>query len=145
MLDQLLECQKPITTKVDSTRGAIAHDEHLFIITHQAYELWFKQIIYEIDSVRDLLQRLDSSEMCNLVVTSRLRRISLIWRLLTEQVQILETMTPLDFMEFRANLSPASGFQSVQFRLIENKLGMRNDLRTNYGKNYYIIHYYSTI
>lgn len=138
MLDQLLQCQKPSTTKVDSARGAIAHDEHLFIITHQAYELWFKQILYEIDSVRALLQRRDTSEMCNMVVTSRLARISLIWRLLTEQVQILETMTPLDFMEFRANLSPASGFQSVQFRLIENKLGIRNDLRTNYGKNYYI-------
>lgn len=50
----------------------------------------------------------------------------------------METMTPLDFMEFRNYLSPASGFQSVQFRLLENKLGVRNDLRTNYGKNYYL-------
>ena len=138
MLDQLLQCQRPVTTKVDSTRGAIAHDEHLFIITHQTYELWFKQIIYEIDSIRNLLQQRNSSEMCNMVVTSRLSRISLILRLLAEQVQILETMTPLDFMEFRANLAPASGFQSIQFRLIENKLGVRNDLRTNFGKNNYI-------
>lgn len=55
-----------------------------------------------------------------------------------DQVQILETMTPLDFMDFRANLAPASGFQSVQFRLIENKLGVKQELRTNYGKSYYI-------
>lgn len=55
-----------------------------------------------------------------------------------DQVTILETMTPLDFMEFREYLSPASGFQSVQFRLLENKLGVRNDLRTNYGKQYYL-------
>ena len=53
-------------------------------------------------------------------------------------MQILETMTPLDFMDFRANLKSASGFQSLQFRLIENKLGVRNELRTNYGKSYYI-------
>lgn len=53
-------------------------------------------------------------------------------------MQILESMTPLDFMEFRANLAPASGFQSVQFRLIENKLGVKNELRTNYGKSYYL-------
>lgn len=59
-------------------------------------------------------------------------------QLLVDQVQILETMTPLDFMDFRANLAPASGFQSVQFRLIENKLGVKNELRTNYGKSYYI-------
>lgn len=59
-------------------------------------------------------------------------------QLLVDQVTILETMTPLDFMEFRNYLSPASGFQSVQFRLIENKLGVKNELRTNYGKNHYI-------
>ena len=59
-------------------------------------------------------------------------------QLLVDQVTILESMTPMDFMEFREYLSPASGFQSVQFRLLENKLGVRNDLRTNYGKNYYL-------
>lgn len=65
-------------------------------------------------------------------------QITASWQLLVDQVTILETMTPLDFMEFRNFLSPASGFQSVQFRLLENKLGVRNDLRTNYGKNYYL-------
>ena len=61
-----------------------------------------------------------------------------LYQLLVDQVEILETMTPLDFMDFRSNLAPASGFQSVQFRLIENKLGVKNELRTNYGKSYYI-------
>ena len=73
-----------------------------------------------------------------LIITSRLNRVVLILKLLVDQVTILETMTPLDFMEFRTHLSPASGFQSVQFRLLENKLGVRNDLRTNYGKSYYL-------
>lgn len=59
-------------------------------------------------------------------------------KLLVDQVSILETMTPLEFMEFRNYLSPASGFQSVQFRLLENKLGVKNELRVNYGKNHYI-------
>ena len=59
-------------------------------------------------------------------------------QLLVDQVTILETMTPLDFMQFRNYLSPASGFQSVQFRLIENKLGVKNELRTNYGKSHYL-------
>lgn len=82
MLDQLLKCQMPVTRKGPVCQGAcVAHDEHLFIITHQAYELWFKQIIYELDSVRGILQRRDGqSESNNLVVTSRLSRISLIWK-----------------------------------------------------------------
>lgn len=83
MLDDLLRCQKPVTRKGGPPN--VAHDEHLFIITHQAYELWFKQIIYELDSVRSLLQRRDaaagcSSESNNLLVTSRLSRITLIWK-----------------------------------------------------------------
>lgn len=80
MLDALLKCQKPVTRK-GAPGSTVAHDEHLFIITHQAYELWFKQIIYELDSVRALLQRRDGgSESNNLVVTSRLSRITLIWK-----------------------------------------------------------------
>ncbi|KAI1296607.1 Tryptophan 2,3-dioxygenase [Halotydeus destructor] len=134
MLDDLLKCQMPVTTAM----GSVTHDEHLFIITHQAYELWFKQIIYELDSVRHLLDKREVSETNMLMMTSRLSRINLIWKLLVDQVSILETMTPLDFFEFRASLAPASGFQSVQFRLIENKLGVKNTLRTNYGKNSYL-------
>ncbi|XP_075676252.1 tryptophan 2,3-dioxygenase vermilion isoform X1 [Dermatophagoides pteronyssinus] len=133
-IDKLLSCQEPVTRLV----GNEVHDEHLFIITHQAYELWFKQILFEIDSVREIMNKRVKDEANLLKITSRLNRVVLILKLLVDQVTILETMTPLDFMEFRGFLSPASGFQSVQFRLLENKLGIRNDLRTNYGKNYYL-------
>ncbi|XP_053203415.1 tryptophan 2,3-dioxygenase-like [Panonychus citri] len=134
MLDPLLSCVEPVTRSL----GKEVHDEHLFIITHQAYELWFKQILFELDSVRDLLNKKNVSESNMLVITSRLNRVVLILKLLVDQVSILETMTPLEFMEFRNYLSPASGFQSVQFRLLENKLGVKNELRVNYGKNHYI-------
>ncbi|XP_023229435.1 tryptophan 2,3-dioxygenase-like isoform X1 [Centruroides sculpturatus] len=133
-LKHLLNCQDPLSGRLDET----VHDEHLFIITHQAYELWFKQIIYELDSVRKLFFTEEVNEAKMLIITSRLNRIVLILKLLVEQVTILETMTPLDFMEFRCYLSPASGFQSLQFRLIENKLGVRNEQRVNYGKNNYL-------
>ncbi|KAJ6215893.1 hypothetical protein RDWZM_010393 [Blomia tropicalis] len=133
-IDKLLSCQEPVTR----LNGKEVHDEHLFIITHQAYELWFKQIIFEIDSVREIMKNRIRDEANLLIVTSRLNRVVLILKLLVDQVTILESMTPLDFMEFREYLSPASGFQSVQFRLLENKLGVRNDLRTNYGKSYYL-------
>lgn len=133
-IDKLLSCQEPVTRMA----GNEVHDEHLFIITHQAYELWFKQIIFEIDSVREIMTNRIRDEANLLIVTSRLNRVVLILKLLVDQVTILESMTPLDFMEFRDFLSPASGFQSVQFRLLENKLGVRNDLRTNYGKSNYL-------
>lgn len=133
-LNSLLNCQDPISGHLEEA----VHDEHLFIITHQAYELWFKQIIYELDSVRKLFCTEEVNEAKMLMITSRLNRIVLILKLLVDQVTILETMTPLDFMEFRCYLSPASGFQSLQFRLIENKLGVRNDQRVNYGKNNYL-------
>ncbi|CAN8012517.1 unnamed protein product [Ixodes pacificus] len=113
------------------------HDEHLFIITHQAYELWFKQILFELDSIRPLLHTKEVNESNMFQITSRMNRVVLILKLLQEQVEILETMTPLDFMEFRGYLAPASGFQSLQFRLIENKLGVKNELRVNYGKQHY--------
>ena len=71
------------------------------------------------------------------VSINRLRRCAQIWHLLCDQISILETMTPLDFMEFRSYLSPASGFQSVQFRLIENKLGLTDDSRVVYNQKSY--------
>ncbi|RWS03134.1 tryptophan 2:3-dioxygenase-like protein [Dinothrombium tinctorium] len=134
MVDRLLSCQQPITRSF----GKEVHDEHLFIVTHQAYELWFKQIIFELDYVRHFLSEKEVKEKNMLFIVSCLSRIMLIWKLLVDQVEVLESMTPLDFMEFRSYLSPASGFQSVQFRLIENKLGVRNDLRTNFAKNHYL-------
>jgi len=113
------------------------HDEHLFIIIHQAYELWFKQIIFEIDSIREMFLREYVDEARMLEVNKRLQRVTMIIKLLVDQVLILETMTPLDFMDFRDYLSTASGFQSLQFRLLENKLGVRNEHRVRYNQNNY--------
>lgn len=136
LLDKLLSCQEPVTrTKFTSYRSTEVHDEHLFIITHQTYELWFKQIIFELDSVRHLLNEELVDEANMLKISSRLDRIKKIFGILVEQFSILETMTPLDFMDFRDYLAPASGFQSYQFRLIENKLGIENKNRFNYKAN----------
>ncbi|KAM3966086.1 LOW QUALITY PROTEIN: tryptophan 2,3-dioxygenase vermilion [Aphomia sociella] len=132
MLDKLLSAQRMLSA--ESSRPV--HDEHLFIVTHQAYELWFKQIIYEVDSVRSLLDVEGLDESHTMEILKRLNRIVLILKLLVDQVMILETMTPLDFMDFRNYLRPASGFQSLQFRLLENKLGLKQALRVKYNQNY---------
>lgn len=126
------------TQKLKSeANGKPAHDEMLFIIVHQAYELWFKQILYELDSLCDLFKSEQVDEKNIGVAVHRLNRINLIQNLLLEQLPILETMTPLDFLEFRNLLVPASGFQSVQFRLIENKLGLRRPQRLKFeGQDY---------
>ncbi|MFP3915562.1 MAG: tryptophan 2,3-dioxygenase family protein [Actinomycetota bacterium] len=120
-LDRLLSAQE----LESSRRGKTVHDEMLFVIVHQAYELWFKQILWELDDILlafsgDVLDEHDTGR-----VVSRLGRISAIQRLLSEQIEVLETMTPIDFLDFRDYLVPASGFQSVQFRLIENRMGVR--------------------
>ncbi|WP_343238206.1 tryptophan 2,3-dioxygenase family protein [Streptomyces sp. SID13031] len=91
-----------------------AHDELLFITIHQVYELWFKQVLHEMTASRDAML---SGQLWK--AQHLLRRVHTIERTLTQQVDILETMTPQDFGEFRHRLSPASGFQSVQFREIE--------------------------
>src|ERR1700760_3497345 len=92
-----------------------AHDELLFITIHQVYELWFKQILHELTTVRDLL--LDSTGRETLwTARHRLTRVTQIEQVLIAQLPVLETMTPQDFLEFRTVLAPASGFQSVQFR-----------------------------
>ncbi|ESO93465.1 hypothetical protein LOTGIDRAFT_202558 [Lottia gigantea] len=114
------------------------HDEHLFIITHQAYELWFKQILFEIDSVRDVFRAPLLDESKTLLIVNRLNRVVLILKLLVDQINILETMTPLDFLEFRTGLATASGFQSLQFRLFENKMGVKEDHRVKYNQQHYI-------
>ena len=99
-----------------------AHDELLFIVVHQAYELWFKQLLFELQSARDLMFSRHVARTVHL-----LRRAHEIERLLIEQVSVLETMSPQDFLEFRSNLSPASGFQSVQFREIEFVSGLKDE------------------
>jgi tryptophan 2,3-dioxygenase len=101
----------------------------LFIIVHQAFELWFKQILFELDRILDVMGRdvVPDKEMGHVV--AGLHRITQIQPLMIQQLQVLETMTPLDFLDFRDTLVPASGFQSVQFRLIENRLGLAHDRR----------------
>jgi tryptophan 2,3-dioxygenase len=133
-LEKILTAQEPESFK---TGKEPAHDEMLFIIIHQAYELWFKQILFELDYISGVFAKSvidDNSEDLNLV-RHRLRRIIKILDLLNQQVGILDTMTPLDFLEFRNLLTPSSGFQSVQFRLLEARLGLQMDNR--HQKDYY--------
>ena len=98
-----------------------AHDELLFITVHQCYELWFAQLLYELTAVRDAMLTGETWRARHL-----LRRTHVIEELLVRQVDVLETMTPQDFGEFRAALAPASGFQSVQFRELEFLSGLKD-------------------
>jgi tryptophan 2,3-dioxygenase len=135
-IDRILSAQAPLS----SSTGRPAHDEMLFIIVHQTYELWFKQILHEIDSVLDMFAGRTVDENRISTAVARIGRITEIQRLLIEQIAILETMTPLDFLDFRNLLTGASGFQSAQFRLIENKLGLRPETRVTYGEAPYGAH-----
>jgi tryptophan 2,3-dioxygenase len=120
-LDRILDAQKPWSGR----GGKPAHDEMLFIIFHQTYELWFRQILFELG---DIQQRFSTSVMDDRdmqPILARLERIVAIWRLLVRQLDVLETMAPQDFLDFRESLRSASGFQSWQFRLIETRLGLR--------------------
>jgi tryptophan 2,3-dioxygenase len=112
-VDDLLALQRPLSSPEH-------HDEMLFIIIHQVYELWFKQLLHEM---RAVMHALDRDEL--LPVAKHFRRIHTIQRLLEQQVDVLETMTPQEFNAFRDNLNPASGFQSIQFRELEFLCGVR--------------------
>jgi tryptophan 2,3-dioxygenase len=126
-----------LQTKRSDQYGTPGHDEMLFIITHQTYELWFKQILVELDSVLEIFNQksIDEEDMGKAV--SRLQRIVEVQKLLVAQVTVMETMTPLDFLDFREALFPASGFQSVQNRMIENKLGLKAETRLQYNSQPY--------
>jgi tryptophan 2,3-dioxygenase len=132
-LDQILDAQHPESDKHNSS----AHDEMLFIIIHQAYELWFKQLHHEADSVVEIMKKpaLNDNSPELQTVVHRLNRMVVILRVLVHQIDILETMTPMDFLDFRDMLRPASGFQSWQFKLLEAKLGLKFEYR--HGKEYY--------
>jgi len=106
-VNELISLQTPVAEPK-------AHDEMLFIIIHQTYELWFKQINYELTA---LIQHLTKDDL--LFSFRMMDRISEIFRVLVQQIEILETMTPIEFNRFRSNLNPASGFQSLQFRELE--------------------------
>jgi tryptophan 2,3-dioxygenase len=132
-LDKILQAQHLESI----THGNAAHDEMLFIVIHQTYELWFKQILFELDDAIRILsqEKLDDNTADLQTVVHRFKRIVTIWKVLVQQVDILETMTPLDFLDFRDALRPASGFQSTQFKIIEAKLGLQFEER--FGQHYY--------
>lgn len=124
-LDELLDSQELESVKA----GDPAHEEMLFIITHQAFELWFKQVLHEIGSIIDKMSNdyIPESEVG--ICHSRIRRVNRIMDLLVNQWSLIETMTPSEFMDFREYLYPASGFQSVQWRVLERTLGLAEDRR----------------
>ena len=114
-IDELLSLQQPRSAGPE-------HDELLFIVIHQVYELWFKELLHELDYARSLLEA-DASHR----VQHTLKRILTILKVLVAQLDILETMTPLEFLSFRERLEAASGFQSDQFRQLEFTLGLKSE------------------
>jgi len=113
-LDELLSLQRPRSDGPE-------HDEMLFIIVHQVYELWFKEVLHEFDYLSDCLGRRETP-----TVLHTFKRILTILKVLVAQLDILETMTPLDFLSFRDRLASGSGFQSHQFRELEFVLGHKH-------------------
>jgi tryptophan 2,3-dioxygenase len=111
-LDEVLAAQRPRSDE---------HDELLFIVVHQVYELWFKQILHELTHAQQLLE-VDHTAR----VLHTLRRILTILKVVVAQIDVLETMTPREFTGFRRRLDAASGFQSAQFRELEAVLGRRD-------------------
>jgi tryptophan 2,3-dioxygenase len=114
-LEELLDLQRPLSDGPE-------HDELLFIVIHQVYELWFKELLHEVDYVCRLLSDRDTDR-----VHHTLKRILTILKVLVAQIDILETMTPLEFLSFRERLQAASGFQSDQFRQLEFVLGHKRE------------------
>jgi len=110
-ISELLELQNKLSDE---------HDELLFIVAHQIYELWFKVVLFELEAARD---RIDADDV--FFALHYLKRVDVIEKLLVEQIDVLETMSPQDFLAFRSQLAPASGFQSVQFREIEFLSGLK--------------------
>lgn len=133
-LEKILGAQQPESDRL----GVHAHDEMLFIVIHQAYELWFRQLLYEVDSVIGILGKpsLNDNSPELQTIVHRLSRCATILKVLVHQIDIMETMNPMDFLDFRDLLRPASGFQSVQFKLLEARLGLKYEHR--YGQQYYL-------
>ncbi len=125
-LEKILSAQNLRSVEV---KGKEAHDEMLFIIIHQVYELWFKQINHELKDINQYFEKDIVDEKNISVSVHRLDRIIEILKLLIQQINVLETMTPLDFLDFRNYLFPASGFQSLQFRKMELILGLKREKR----------------
>lgn len=130
-LDKILTAQAPESAKY----AAEAHDETLFIIVHQVYELWFKQILHELKAVMAVFAADEVKDEQLTGIVHKLKRVISIQQLLNQQIAIIETMTPQDFMAFRDYLVPASGFQSIQFKMLEIGLGLKSDFRIDFDKN----------
>lgn len=132
-LDDVLNAQFPESELIERE----AHDEMLFIIIHQTYEMWFKQIRHELGSVMKIFAHPIAENSPDLpTALHRLQRIVTILDILVQQISILETMTPLDFLDFRNLLRPASGFQSLQFKIVESSLGLKMEHRV--GREYFL-------
>src|SRR2546426_7583337 len=112
-LDQLLSLQQPLSEGPE-------HDEMLFIVIHQVYELWFKEMLHELDHLLLLLRDSETAR-----AQHSLKRILTVLKVLVQQIDILETMTPLEFLSFRDRLESGSGFQSRQFRELESVMGQK--------------------
>jgi tryptophan 2,3-dioxygenase len=113
-IDELLTLQRPLSDGPE-------HDEMLFIVIHQVYELWFKEVLHELDYLEQLLARKDEPR-----AQHTLKRVLTILKVMVAQIDILETMTPLEFLSFRDRLESGSGFQSAQFRELEFRLGWKS-------------------
>jgi tryptophan 2,3-dioxygenase len=133
-LNKLLDTQHPKS----KDNGNEAHEETLFIIVHQVYELWFKQILHELRSIATMFSGKTVDEKDLSKVVARLERITKIQAILVDQLGVMETMTPMDFLEFRDLLVPASGFQSVQFREVEVLMGLRTNNRKEVDRDYFL-------
>ncbi|MGB0452737.1 MAG: tryptophan 2,3-dioxygenase family protein [Bacteriovoracaceae bacterium] len=133
-LNTLLDSQKPMSFDTDNP----IQDEMLFIIVHQVYELWFKQMLHELKQIQELMSVAPIREKELNIVSSKFQRIKAIQGLMTGPLEILETMTPMDFLEFRDLIVPASGFQSVQFREIEIRLGLTEGLKSPVDRKFFM-------
>lgn len=130
-LDKILTAQAPESAKYANE----AHDETLFIVVHQVYELWFKQVLHELKAVLGVFAADEVKDQQLTGVVHKLKRVITIQQLMNQQIGVMETMTPQDFMSFRDYLVPASGFQSVQFKMLEIGLGLKSEYRIDFDKN----------
>lgn len=133
-LKKLLDAQTMRSVELNEP----AHDEMLFIIVHQVYELWFKEIIHDTESVMKMFKGDSVDEKSIGTAVHRMNRVTEILKLLIQQIDVLETLTPLDFLDFRNYLFPASGFQSFQFRKLEVSLGLKAGGRQTYYQTPYM-------
>ncbi len=122
-LDKILNAQALESDKYNKH----AHYEMLFIVIHQTYELWFKQLLFEVESVSDIFaqKEINDNSPDLQIAVHRLERCCTILKVLVQQIDVMETMTPMDFLDFRDMLRPASGFQSIQFKFLEALLGLK--------------------